>query len=218
VVTTDLVVRSLPGTGSDSEIYSPSISAPTLLFVLDGPVAADGYDWYRVLPFEGFFSDVGVPSPGMGWVAAAGKDGERWIGPWTGSCPEPTANELMYRPGLIGLACFGDQELTLIGTFDNCLDGSFPETPSWLSRSCVLVPFDYLGELLAGFTFHRVQGTAEPSAGTVVRVKGHYDHPAAQTCEYSRQEGEDPSTPEVVVVWCRGLFVATEITEIAGDD
>ena len=218
VVTTDLVVRSLPGTGPESQIYSPSLSAPTLLYVIDGPVAADGYDWYRVVPFEGFYTDVPGPSPGMGWVAAAGKDGEAWIGPWTGSCPEPTADGLMYRPGLLALACFGDQELTLDGTFGECYDGSSLETPSWLSRFCVLVPFDYVGELLPGFVFYRTPGTMEPSAGQTVRVTGHYDHPAALTCEEQPQEGDEPRPPEVVVLGCRALFVGTEITEAGNGD
>lgn len=211
VVTTDLVVRSLPGTGPESQIYSPSLSAPTLLYVIDGPVAADGYDWYRVVPFEAFHSDQGIPSPGMGWVAAASKDGEAWIGPWTGSCPEPTADGLMYRPGFLALACFGDQELTLEGTFGECHDSSFG-TPSWLAGYCVLVPFDYVGQLLPGFGFHLPPGTAEPSAGQAVRVTGHYDHPAALTCEERPQGANEPLPPEVVVLQCRASFVATEIT------
>ncbi len=214
MVTTDLVVRSLPGTGSDSEIYSPSLSAPTLLYVLDGPVAADGYDWFRVVPFEGFYSDVEYPVPDMGWVAAAGKDGERWIGPWTGTCPEPTADGLMYRPGFIGLACYGDQELTVEGTFKECYDVGQSATPSWQARYCVLEPFGYVGELLSGFTFYRTTGAAEPSAGQAVRVTGQHDHPAAPACEEHLQEGDDAGPPEVVALRCRALFVATEITEI----
>jgi hypothetical protein len=50
VVTTDLVVRSAPGTGSDSRVYDTRLASPTLLYVFDGPVAVDGYDWYLVLP------------------------------------------------------------------------------------------------------------------------------------------------------------------------
>ena len=50
VVTTDLVVRSAPGTGSDSRIYQIRLASPTLLYIFDGPTFADGYDWYLVLP------------------------------------------------------------------------------------------------------------------------------------------------------------------------
>jgi serpin B len=47
----------------------------TELTVLDGPVSASGYVWYKVAPV----SFVGLEGPGYGWVALAGKDGEPWI-------------------------------------------------------------------------------------------------------------------------------------------
>jgi serpin B len=45
------------------------------LTVLDGPVNASGYTWYKVAPV----SFVGLDGPGYGWVALAGTDGEPWI-------------------------------------------------------------------------------------------------------------------------------------------
>jgi serpin B len=48
--------------------------------VLDGPVAASGYTWYKVAPVS--FAELA--GPGYGWVAAAGKDGTAWIAPAQG--------------------------------------------------------------------------------------------------------------------------------------
>jgi Tol biopolymer transport system component len=43
-----LVLRSAPGTGSDSAILEPRLYQSMTVRVLEGPVSASGYDWYRV--------------------------------------------------------------------------------------------------------------------------------------------------------------------------
>jgi serpin B len=70
-----LRVRSEPRVSDDSIRYEPVLPLGTELTVLDGPVSASGYVWYRVAPV----SFVGLEGPGYGWVASAGKDGEPWI-------------------------------------------------------------------------------------------------------------------------------------------
>jgi len=74
-VSDDLVVRSQPWVGDDSEMYKPWLPLGTELNVLDGPVAGSGYTWYKVAPV----SFTALTGPGFGWVAMAGKDGEPWI-------------------------------------------------------------------------------------------------------------------------------------------
>jgi hypothetical protein len=56
-------------------MYEPWLPLDTELTVLDGPVSASGYTWYKVAPV----SFAGLSGPGYGWVAAAGKDREAWI-------------------------------------------------------------------------------------------------------------------------------------------
>ena len=46
VVTTDLVVRSAPGVGADSEIYGTIEHIPA--YIVAGPVEADGFAWWLV--------------------------------------------------------------------------------------------------------------------------------------------------------------------------
>ena len=70
-----LRVRSEPRVNDDSIMYEPVLPLGTELTVLDGPVSASGYVWYKVAPV----SFVGLEGPGYGWVALAGKDGEPWI-------------------------------------------------------------------------------------------------------------------------------------------
>lgn len=70
-----LRVRSEPRVSDDSIMYEPVLPLGTELTVLDGPVSASGYVWYKVAPV----SFVGLDGPGYGWVALAGKDGEPWI-------------------------------------------------------------------------------------------------------------------------------------------
>jgi serpin B len=70
-----LRVRSEPRVSDDSIMYEPVLPLGTELTVLDGPVSASGYVWYKVAPV----SFVGLEGPGYGWVALAGKDGEPWI-------------------------------------------------------------------------------------------------------------------------------------------
>ena len=71
VVTTDLVVRSEPAISDTSSISPDSLDAPMLLYVVDGPVAADGYDWYLVKPFHADYLPHGDelvmgPADGLG--------------------------------------------------------------------------------------------------------------------------------------------------------
>lgn len=87
IVTTDLVVRSLPEISDASAIDPVRVPIGFLAYIVDGPVAADGYDWYRVAPFPPTLSDVVESHPEFGWLAAAGKDGEPWIAPWDGNLP-----------------------------------------------------------------------------------------------------------------------------------
>ena len=212
VVTTDLVMRSAPGTGPDSEIYTPSLSSPMLLYILEGPVAADGHDWFYAVRFEEFYSDIGLAGPGVGWVADAGKDGESWVEPWAGVCPPATAEELMWRSNLIALACFGDRELTLEGTLGDCFGLPSDAPRSWVD-ACVLVPFGAPpGRLLGGFGFYVQSAAADGLDGTPVRITGHYDDPAALTCAANDWEGPNEPLPELKVMACRVKFVATDIT------
>lgn len=220
VVTTDLVVRSAPGTGTDSEIYGPTLlSEPQHLYVVDGPVFASGYDWYLVVPFAVDWQPNNLPPPG--WVAAAGRDGEVWIAPAALECGEPMLSDIVVELSRMArLACYGDMPLTLEGTFGGCHQGSDPGfSPSWLgAQGCLLYPYDAQQGIQipdpGGLTMHFQGEIGVPydQSGVAIRVGGHFDDPAALTCVSTERE---PSlSPELVVFSCRTQFVATQVSII----
>ena len=121
VVTTDLVVRSAPGTGPDSEIYPGTFNAPRSVFIVAGPAFVDGYEWYLVDPLR----SQGIDEvPQSGWVAAGGTDGEAWLGPDAFPCPAPEDADLIHLEQQRAVACYGDSILTVEGTLAGC-------QPSW---------------------------------------------------------------------------------------
>lgn len=217
VVTTDLVSRSAPGTAGDSEIYPGVLDAPTLLFLLEGPVMADGYDWYLVAPFEEFLSDIAPEWPRLGWVAAASRADEPWIAPWAGDCPDPTLEAIHGRPYYLLLACFGAETLALAGTFDGCFTSDpVSVSPSWLASSgCRLVPFGWEpeGVFSGGLVLRLGPDVGMPSEnGAAIRVVGHFDDAAARTCSENTPPGDAETPPALVILRCRAQFVVTDVS------
>ena len=124
-VSDGLRVRSEPRVSADSIKYEPVLPLRTELLVLDGPVSASGFTWYKVAPV----SFAGLEGPGYGWVALAGTDGE----PWIATCPprpDPTTLRSMYS----GLDCYGDLEITFaarLGQFDGLVCDDLPAVEPW---------------------------------------------------------------------------------------
>lgn len=227
VVTNDLVVRSAPGVGASSEILPERLDAmldsippePQLLFLVDGPVTADGYDWYLVKAFwPGYCADV-CPEPPFGWVAAAGGDGEPWIEPHALDCPEPTVESLMWLSDVARLACFGTQTLVFDGEAGGCYVAERPEES--FQEGCYLHPpnFDEPGGLNPRGIGVSVALVDWPQDGSKVTVTGRFDHPAALQCQAMSEEtarafGIDPATlppPALATLTCRTAFFATSV-------
>ena len=197
-----LRVRSAPGVGAASAKLEPLLPTRTLLFVVAGPIAADGYEWYHVMPFDGI-----APT---GWVAAAARDGTPWLAPAQLACPEPPLDgpAVLALSSYGGLVCYGDREIQLIGDItcefadvDRSMGG-----PDWLGydRYC---QFDLGGQAMEFFD-GGIEGLGLPSRFRAV-VTGHYDDPQALACTWGI-EGPAPD-PASVVVNCRAMFVATEL-------
>lgn len=71
VVVSDLRVRTLPTVDNSKSVkLDPLLEVGTQLQIIEGPVAADDYDWYLV-------QAIGLPH--RGWVAAADHDGTPWV-------------------------------------------------------------------------------------------------------------------------------------------
>jgi hypothetical protein len=71
VVVSGLRVRTLPTVDNSKSVkLDPLLGVGTQLQIIEGPVAADDYEWYLV---------QAIDLPHRGWVAAADHDGEAWI-------------------------------------------------------------------------------------------------------------------------------------------
>jgi hypothetical protein len=180
----------------------PLLRTKTVLFVVDGPVAAGGYDWYEVMPFDGI-----APT---GWVAAAAKDGTPWLAPASLACPESPldAQAILDLSSLGGLVCYGDREIQLVGdiTCENADVDRVFGGPEWLGSGhyCQL---DLGGETREFFD-GGIEGLGLPTRGRAL-VTGHFDDPEALTCAWAV---EPPAPdPAMVVVSCRAMFVATDL-------
>lgn len=221
-----LRVRSLPTTAQESERLEPLLSAGTRVFILDGPVAADGYDWYELIAFD---TEVEGGLPLIGWSAVADKDsGEAWLRPFVFSCGSEyplDVNHLGELGGSGGLDCFGSEELSLPAARDStCGEGSnsWVVEPLWfLVRDIILVQLNAQDEPLRelGALLHpEVVGDWEDGVCTAdyrpatAQVTGHYDDPAAASCSIRDPESAQPEIDlRYAAYWCRTAFVVTRV-------
>jgi hypothetical protein len=232
VATNDLRVRTKPRVSDDSIKLEPLLWDGALLFVIDGPVAASGYDWFLVMPMGEADLQVHPDPPRLGWIAAAGKDGEPWVKAQSFACdradPFDTLSDFDYPPsGLIGLACFGDSALRfdadLVSGRVEC-DPPSTRDPSWLDpcrEGLALADPARVKEdpRRLDVTFDpAVDVDALPGGGSgmevAVTVTGRFDHPAARTCgnEPGPSNGLQAPRPPLEVLGCRAQFVVTSIS------
>jgi hypothetical protein len=225
VVTDDLRVRTKPGVGEDSIKLEPLLWDEAMVFVIDGPVAASGYDWYLVRPIGEVDVAVHPSPPDIGWVAAAGKDGEPWLAAYDFPCEATPWNllaELEWPPhGLRGLACYRDTplqfEAALVAGLGDC-DGTLE--PAWLSPChhgrALADPAREAGDprtlvvALDPTVDVDVLPVRDSGVEAVVNVTGQFDHPAARTCRLAPDSYNPPS--ELVILECRAQFVVTSVS------
>jgi len=231
VATNDLRVRSKAGTSG--KVQKGLLDAGVLVYVLEGPVEANGYRWYHVAPFGPGEQAQTLPS---GWVAGGDKDGKAWLQPATVPCPSlPVDGPSLQSIGpYTALACFGSQPLTfqarllvpegMCGAdqplqrapewFDPCTEGDLQliaTDPKADQRglSIALDPSVKLpNELLAPPT--------SLATAPLLDVTGRYDHPAASTCASTDPKGVSATVKAEIVLGCRLQFVVTSATPSAG--
>lgn len=224
VVTSDLRMRSKPGVSDDSKLLEPLLQSGRDVFVMAGPVPASGYDWYQVTPLP----QVGrIEDWKLGWVAAS-KDGEPWLAGGGFHCPAPPdePGPLLAIQPLVGLACFGDQDLMLAARLvrpeATCgVEIGWTIVPEWLGSTCMHPTFllanlegtDVVVDAIIepGLDISDLEPGPEPEFWLDVEVTGRFDHPAARTCRGVAQDTPVPITAEAVVLACRTQFVITAI-------
>jgi hypothetical protein len=235
VIVDELIARSAPAIGIDSEVYPGTIAEGTRLWLYDGPVAAAGYDWYHVVPEHGPLLDPVAGRPFLdAWVAAGSREGEAWLKPVDPKCPGTASlTTLATVSSATRFFCFGAESIHLEGWVDPVWGsgGCGGSEPGWLTcflSHLLLVSVepppaalrDPLGAQgwdaeASRFSLMFAPGLTRPmtSAGQYVEAVGHFDDPAAWGC--GMPEFDDPSTiiPSPSMVYaCRGTFVVESIT------
>ena len=107
VIVTDLVTRSAPGVGEDSRILEMGLTDGDLVYVIAGPVPADGYEWLLVAELAPRFS-----SQAAGWIAPASREGETWLEPVQ---PAALTTDAVYADTGVQLVRSGDSAILLLG-------------------------------------------------------------------------------------------------------
>jgi hypothetical protein len=231
VVSGNLRVRSEPRVTTDSKMLEPLLQPGDRLFVIEGPVTANDYDWYHVIPIGANpdRSEFALPS---GWVARGDHDGSPWVAASAPRCPaapvEIAALRVMHP--LEAVACFGDQKLSLravvqgFGPVTSCDDSSgfdtpCPSGPEWLAGVAgwsAVVGDDFDGVDVPSFA-HRLtidpSGTVRPADlpdGRVVVLEGAFDNARATDCRAGEATANQVATTDAeAVLHCRSWFVVS---------
>ncbi|MEO7266727.1 MAG: hypothetical protein ABIY36_01815 [Candidatus Limnocylindria bacterium] len=214
-------------------------------YVVAGPTAADGFQWYQVaglgIPW-GHGCTTGETEPitcpnWFGWVADASDAGEPWLTVHDLGCPARplTAESVMVdRTKIERLACFGSDAFTFRAWWppvpeDAAVGGacSAQDEPSgWLLCQNINYNFVMLDE---------DQGFGPPGIGAVVSINPgsalsmpaprqwveltvHLDDPAAQGCDdaAAADDGYSDAPDEQLVLECRAEMVVESVEVVAG--
>ena len=224
----------------------PAVSAKSLaivergdfLYINDyGPFSNGGYTWYSAV----FLAPAGEPptestvnvreSDGVsGWVAVGPGD-TSYVERLRPRCPATIdLASIEYLLGAELLECFGGNTIELTGTFgcSGC-GGARPGIfePEWLAHPlnfnllAVFPVTDHVGPFVLHFP---PGGPAAPPVASVIRVRGHFDDPAADSCAISVIDPFNPSGDDLVKIpaaaaqlACAQQFVV-ESFEVLGTD
>jgi hypothetical protein len=179
------------------------------VYLLDGPISADGYEWYQAADNTDLFPEY------LGWIAGGDAAGP-WVVPVDAICPDEPIElaDITWAAmsQLEVLACIGDQEITLRGWHPS------PPSEEEGTTNCEPLPHrkffcDFGYDLLrpdkgpwAGSSNHlpwiveTAAGVSAPPRDAWITIRGQFDHPAAQRCYDGNPMG---------VLGCRLEFVVT---------
>jgi len=216
-----LTLRADPGTAGER---LGSLALGAVSFLMMGPVAGDGHDWYLV-------SGLGLPpatgcGPSLstdpyecpiwlGYVAAADSDGTPWLERADAQCADPPADDLqtltLGHPSLELLHCYGDAVLVFRAWWPGETDGQpcdATEGPLWLRCPEVTLGWgpDYPEAIMAAVD--PASGVAFPDAGQSIQVTAQFDHVESAGCAEPADATADALR---VILECRAQLVITAV-------
>jgi hypothetical protein len=225
VVTDNLRLRSAPFVGDLSVRHKRLLQPDDRLFIVDGPVIAQNYEWYQVKAWRQGQPSVSWP---VGWVARAGHDGEVWIGASTRACPSQPVDidALLDLAPVERLGCFGDTQIDVRAVVNQAQAGDCdvtregcPTGPGWLTASSVAAGASPTSTVGDGIPLSIEPGASigadNLAVAGVVRLRGAFDHPDSSGCrpDPARAGPDGPLSSVEAVLRCRSQFVVTDAVE-----
>jgi hypothetical protein len=224
VVTDNLRLRSAPFVGDLSVRHKRFLQPNDRLFIVDGPVIAQNYEWYQVKAWRPSQPSVTWP---VGWVARAGHDGEVWLRASSAACPSRPIDiaALLELAPVERLGCFRDEPIEVRAVIadvpsTDCDTGreGCPTGPDWLSASSLSAstsasPRGSTAGLGISLGPDSQVAAADLAGAGVVRLQGAFDHPDATQCrgDPGRAGPDGPLSPVEAVLRCRSTFVARDV-------
>jgi hypothetical protein len=218
----ELNVRVKPSTSADL-LHPYGVTTPlprgSRVFVVDGPVKADGYRWYVV----GLSADLLAP---VGWVSA-GASGDMWLRADDATCPGTDVASIAELSPIQRLACFRSKSLTFearqVTAPEDAGFGGVCETEPGQPSFLVCESYDYVqsdGDPEASLLLHfdpetgiEPTGLADPgTTGSLLRIRGHFNDAASRACATDT----DPTSLDNWELWlgCATLFVVEAVEPI----
>lgn len=226
VMVNGLTVRTAPSTSAAQLVFfgaRVALNEGDRVFVLGGPVAADGYWWAMV----GLAMDPNpkVPIP-VAWVAV-GTASDPWL-VGQRSCPTPNLTTLSALPGIERVDCsYGTVAIMAHQSAespDDGLGGACPISaglPGWLM--CDNINYNWVnadGGTDWQFLLHFNPASGIPetglapvgTVGQAYYITGHFDDPAAADCVTAT----DPGSTDAVSQWltCASKFVVDSLRQV----
>lgn len=219
VVVDGVRLREAPGTAAS---VLETLSRGQVVYLTGPPFsrAADGLEWRHVL-WGRDYTGWPIPSPDSvtGWLAS-GADSTDYLALVDVDCPDgpPDLATLTGMTPWAWLSCFGNRELTVEGTVISGFGGYDPGTyePGWLAS-----PMGFTGAISdgrTGFFYYQPPDAERPNVadGQRLRITGHFDDAAAESCRMMTGTELHPEPEELAVLSCRERFVETAF-EVLGE-
>ena len=173
--------------------------------------------------------DVGETSPSPSASASSSASSSAEASPSTAAaadCVNPPVDLTSLIDVADPVACYGNASVTVDGEIiAGVADCPATPEPAWLS--CPQTFLRLVGETRKvgapelTVAIDPASGISLGDANTDVRVTGHFDDPAAQTCQLTEplpsSLGGTPEPPAQVIQRCRMMFVVTEVVLLAAD-
>jgi hypothetical protein len=221
VAVNELRIRERPGV-SKPVVATAGRGEVVHLTGFAGRVVVDGFEWYSVDFAAGYADWPDGPAGNRvhsGW-AAAGSAEQRYLELLPPRCPEaePDLAALTAMTEWEQLACFGDRSLMVASAF-GCHTCGYPGIPGTYEPAWLAHPGN-INELSTSrntrplvLHFRPDAGLEPPPRASIVRVTGHFNDPAANTCVMASGE-VDPVSAEL---YCRERFVVDRYTVLGAD-